>query len=193
MFLSSKKVLELNEEYNLIEGLCERELQNPEGVGLDIRVGEVYRLKGDGFLGVEDRRTPDLEKIADITIDGNKIITMSPGDYLAVKTIEKITSPAEKVIIEKGEEPRYLVPLVFPRSTLQRCGIGLFRTKTDPGYSGNLVFGLANLGGEDFEFELGARMFNLVFETVVGDIERAYSGQHQGGRVTSQGETETQN
>ena len=187
MFLSAQKVLELNEKYNLVEGLCERELQNPEGVGLDLRVGEVYRLKEYGFLGVEDRRTPKTEKIADIVVDENKLITMSPGDYINVKTIEKITSPAEKVIIEEGEKPRYLVPLVFPRSTLQRCGIGLFRTKTDPGYSGNLVFGLANLGKEEFKFELGARMFNLVFETVVGDLGRSYEGQWQGGRESTKG------
>lgn len=187
MFLSAKKVLELNEKHNLVEGLCERELQNPEGVGLDIRVGEVYRLKGDGFLGVEGRDTPDLEKIADIAVDENKRIIMPPGTYYMVKTIEKVTSPKEKIEIEEGEKPRYLVPLVFPRSTLQRCGIGLFRTKTDPGYSGNLVFGIANLGKQKFEFELGARMFNLVFETVVGDIERTYDGQWQGGRETTEG------
>ena len=36
-------------------------------------------------------------------------------------------------------------------------------------------------------------MFNLVFETIIGDIKRPYSGQHQGGRVTSGGEVEIQN
>ena len=37
------------------------------------------------------------------------------------------------------------------------------------------------------------RMFNVEFEPVVGELKRSYSGQHQGGRVSSQGETEIQN
>ena len=41
MILSALKVLELNKEYNLIEGLCKRELENPEGCGIDLRVGRV--------------------------------------------------------------------------------------------------------------------------------------------------------
>ena len=35
-------------------------------------------------------------------------------------------------------------------------------------------------------------MFNIVFEPVIGDIQRAYSGQHNEGRVSG-GVTEVQN
>jgi len=53
--------------------------------------------------------------------------------------------------------------------------------------------GIKNLGNQDFHFELGARMFSVEYEAVVGEIKRAYSGQHQGGRVTSDGKIEIQN
>src|SRR3989344_5665427 len=86
--LSAVKILELNETYKLIENLSERELNNPEGVGIDIRVGEVYAIEGDGFLGVTERKMPDTKKIASI-LDGDKEVTMKPGDYLLVKTMEK--------------------------------------------------------------------------------------------------------
>jgi len=36
-------------------------------------------------------------------------------------------------------------------------------------------------------------MFKIYWEPVIGDIKRTYSGQHQGERVTSQGEVEVQN
>jgi len=36
-------------------------------------------------------------------------------------------------------------------------------------------------------------MFNCLIEEVVGEMKRAYSGQHQGGRVSSDGEVEVQN
>ena len=193
MIISSVKVLELNEKYGLVKDLGDRDRENPEGAGLDLRVGEVYRLKGRNFLGVNERASSKIEKIAILYEDGNKRITMRPGDYFLVTTMETIRSPEEKVDIGEGMPPVYLMPLVFPRSSLQRGGVALLRTKTDPGYEGKLTFGLKNMGNQDFEFELGARMFNIVFEVVLGEINRAYSGQHQGGRITSGGGKEKQN
>ncbi len=191
MPISALKLLELNKRYNLIENLSERELENPEGVGTDLRVGEVYKTIEPGFLGVTERHTPEIKKIADIK-QGDKKVVLNPGAYVLVKTIERINIPSEKIPIESWKSSKYLMPIVFPRSTLQRCGIALFRTKTDPGYSGELIFGLANLGNQKFTFELGARMFNIVFEPVIGEIGRAYSGQHNLGRVSG-GVTEIQN
>ncbi len=186
MVLSAVKVLELNKKYNLVEGLCQRDFENPEGVGLDLRVGQVYRLEEkDGFLGVEQRTTPESILIGDIEKDGNLKILMRPGEYFLVKTIEKITSPKEKVLYDEGQPARYLMPHVYPRTTLQNCGIALLCSKTDPGYSGQLRFGLANHGSKDFTFELGARMFNIVFFPVEGEIKRSYEGQWQGGKRAS--------
>ena len=191
MPISALKLLELNKKYHLIENLSERELLNPEGVGTDLRVGEVYQITEPGFLGIVERHTPEVKKIADVN-NGDKKVVLNPGAYVLVKTMERINVPAEKIQIEKLRASKYLMPIVYPRSTLQRCGIALFRTKTDPGYSGELTFGLVNLGNQKFSFELGARMFNLVFEPVIGDIIRAYSGQHNEGRVSG-GVTEIQN
>ena len=198
MPISVLKVLELNEYLSscnkrpLIDNLCDRELNNPEGCGFDMRVGEVYELSGKGFLGVTERETPDAKKIADISSDGNKLIIMKPGGYLLVKTMEIISSPDKKILIESGMPLRYLMPVVFPRTTLQNSGIALLATKTDPGYYGSLRFGLANLRNEEFNFELGARMFNIVFEPVIGELARGYEGQWQGGKRASTNGIETQ-
>jgi deoxycytidine triphosphate deaminase len=192
------KVLELNDfliNHNkrpLIANLCDRELNNPEGCGFDMRVGEVYELSGKGFLGVSERETPNDEKIADVVADGNKTITMKPGEYFLVKTMEEVSSPMEKLLLEEGMPLRYLMPVVFPRTTLQNSGIALLATKTDPGYYGSLRFGLTNLRNEEFSFELGARMFNIVFEPVIGEIGRGYEGQWQGGKRAGTNGIETQ-
>ena len=192
MIISPLKVLELNEKYNLVSGLGERDSRNPEGIGLDLRVGTVHRLKGQSFLGIEKRSSPIEEKIGDVYEEGNKIITMRPGDFLIVTTMEKVNSPKKKVKIRWWLPRMYLIPFIFPRTSLQRGGIDLLCTKTDPGYMGVLTFGLKNVGDQDFSFELGARMFNLVYEAAFGDINRPYTGQHQGGRVTSKGKIEIQ-
>jgi len=198
MILSGLKILELNKKYNLIEGLSEREQFDPEGSDLELRVGQVEVATGPGFLGIEERSTPGTKIIANIEIDGEKRINMKPGDYFLVKTMEKVNIPSKKIPIKKGffgffGFPRYFRPSILPRSTLQRCGIILVSTSSNPGYNGQLTFGLYNAGKEDFDFKLGARMFKIEFEEVIGEIGRSYSGQYQGGRTTSQGRKEKQN
>src|SRR3989344_3883769 len=193
MILSAVKILELNEKYNLISGLSERELNNPEGVVIDLRVGKIHRIIGGSFLGVEERYSPKIETIADVSKDGNKRFIINPDEYYLVSTMEIIHSPAEKIKYDDKFPEAYLVPKISPRSSLQRGGVSLYFTGTNPGYKGELTFGIKNIGSQDFIFELGARMFSVEYHAVVGDIKRAYSGQHQGGRVSSQGEIEIQN
>jgi len=193
MPLSALRVLELNKKYNLVEGLCERELNNPEGIEIELRVERVEKIIGESFLGVKDRNSPDTKPLGNIKKDGNKRIIMAPGDYFLVETIERINCPDKKVKYDENASERYLLPLIFPRTSLQRCGISLHCSTTNPGYSGSLIFGLKNNSNYNFEFELGARMFKLYFEPVIGDIKRTYDGQHQGGRMTSQGKVEKQN
>jgi deoxycytidine triphosphate deaminase len=193
MKLSGLKVLELNEKYNLIEGLCDRESQNPEGIDLELRVGRVERIMGSSFLGVKERSSPKTELIGDVETDGNKRITMFPGEYFLVRTMEKINCPKEPIDYDANDAPRYIIPDIRPRVSLQKGGILLACSTTNPGYSGQLVFGLSNSSRYDFTFELGARMFKILWEPVIGKICRPYSGQHQSGRMTSQGKLEGQN
>ncbi|NQZ85269.1 MAG: hypothetical protein HRU03_06125 [Nanoarchaeales archaeon] len=191
MIITAARVLELNEEFNLITNLCEREQNNPEGVGFDIRFEEVYKLVGDGFLGITERKTPDIELVASVA-NGDKDITLKPGDYFLIKTPEIISSPEVKIDVENNGNKFYVVPQIFPRSTLQRCGLMLRATKTDPGYTGPLTFGIFNAGNSTIRLELNSRIANVVFQTATGELSRSYSGQWQGGRVAAT-KKETQN
>lgn len=197
MKISGLKILELNDKYNLLGGLSERELNNPEGSGVDLRIGQVNKIVGNSFLAADgssrERYSPKLELIGDFEKEGNKLITIKPGEYFLVTTIEVVHSPAEKIKYDDSFPEGFLIPKVWPRSSLQRGGVSFHATKIDPGYKGTLTFGIKNQSNEDFNFELGARMFNIEFEPVIGDIKRAYSGQHQGGRITSGGKKEIQN
>ena len=190
MIIAPTKLFELNSKHKLIENMSEREA-NPEGVGIDVRAGEVYRLKGESFLGVTERKTPDMEMIADIK-RGDKEVILKPGDLVLVKTMERVNLPSEKVAVEEGKPAVLIMQDVRPRSTLQRCGIYFMGTKTDPGYHGELTYALKNVSNFDFRLELGARFANIIFYTVIGDLYRDYKGQWQGGRVTTK-EKETQN
>lgn len=169
-------LLDLVKDQKLVSNLAQRELTNPEGAGFDIRVGEVYRVIGESFLGVTERHTPESVKIAEIGKD--KDFTLNPGDYVLVKTMEDFNVPSD------------LTMHTFPRSTLHRSGILLLATQTAPGYNGPLVFGLKNLGDCTVRIELGARIAHVQFLQVAGKAND-YRGQWKGGRVTHT-KTETQ-
>jgi len=134
------------------------------GAGYDLRLGRLYRLKSDGFLGVSDRRTPKVEEI------NSKSHTLKPGEYVLAETLERVNMPAD------------LMARVLNRSTLFRCGCGLYNAVVDPGFTGTLTFGLKNLSDREFTVEKGARIAQIVFEEVEGETIK-YDGKYQGGKV----------
>lgn len=173
MILGINKLHKLVRKQNLVENLCERELNNPEGAGFDLRLGEVYKLTSRGFLGIDDRKTCDVELVKRYNSDNKESIILKPDDFYVVKTIEKVNLPKD------------LVGIFKPRSTLQRMGLYLRTSQVAPGYSGELVFGLKNLGDQEVEIELGARFVHIMFIKVKGKT-KLYRGQWQGGRVTTE-------
>jgi len=168
MFLGVDKLLELVKSKKLVEDLCERELTNPEGCGFDLRLGKVWKIKGKGFLGVDSRKTCEIEE----AIPKNKAVVIKPGDFFLVKTIEKVNVPNN------------LVGILKPRSSLQRMGLMLRTTQIAPGYSGELTFALHNCGPATVKIEMGARIVHVLFSQVDGKTA-IYRGQWQGGRVTT--------
>jgi len=172
MILSPKKLLKMVKTHKLVEGLSERELTNPEGAGFDLRLGEVYKISGDAFLGETHRKTPDIESV--IKHDGKKTksIKIKPGEFYLVKTIEKINLPID------------LSAVILPRTTTFRSGLFLRTGPIQPGYSGELTFGLKNEGPIVVEIEMGARFAHVIFHEIKGEGSK-YRGQWQGGRVSA--------
>lgn len=177
MILGIKKLHELVDEIRLVENLCEREMNNPEGAGFDLRFGEVYELQGDGFLGVEERDTPKINLIAKHEpekAEAENYFIFEPGKYYLIKTMEKVNLPIT------------LSGVIFPRTTMFRSGLGLFNGVVQPGYSGELTFGVCNLGKSNIKVSFGARVVHITFQEVLGEGNQ-YRGQWQGGRVATEG------
>ncbi|OGF72309.1 hypothetical protein A3H05_01155 [Candidatus Giovannonibacteria bacterium RIFCSPLOWO2_12_FULL_43_26] len=174
MILGSTEFLRLVKEINLVENLSKRELTNPEGAGFDLRLGKLFRLKGKGFLGVNERETPKVELAAEFNSGKAQSVIIKPGEYFLTETIEKLNMPLD------------LLGIVKPRTTLHRSGIITRVSIADPGYSGVLHPAIYNAGGVEVEIEMGARYVNIMFFEVKGDTAK-YRGQWQGGRATTQG------
>lgn len=172
MILGPQKLLELVKEIKLVENLSERELTNPEGAGFDLRLSEVYKISGEGFLGETERKTADSELVEKYVEGEKRSVTINPGDFYLVKTIETVNIPED------------LTASITPRSTTYRSGL-FFRTgNCPPGYSGGLIFGVKNEGPVPVTIEMGARIVHIQFSEVLGK-GNMYRGQWQGGRVSA--------
>lgn len=173
MILGPKLLLKLVKEKKLVENLAERELTTPEGAGFDLRLGEVYKISGHAFLGVTERETPKIELVAKYEEGKKTTVTIKPGDYFLVSTIEKLNTPLNLTVNFK------------PRTTTFRSGLNLRTGNVAPGYCGKLTFGLKNEGPVEVVMELGCRFVHAQFEWVDGGGNQ-YKGQWQGGRVTTE-------
>ena len=172
MILGVDKLHQLVKNKKLVENLCERELTNPEGAGFDLRLGEIYELKSGGFLGIDERKTPDVKMVAKFAEGQKKNFVFRPGKYYVMKTIEKVNTPPNVLILFR------------PRSTLYRSGMMIFTGNASPGYCGELNFGIVNLGNFPIKIELGARVAHAMFYKVEGKTN-LYRGQWHGGRVSA--------
>jgi len=172
MALGVDRIKKLIKEEKLVESLGDRDLENPEGAGLDLRVGEIFKIEGDTVLGIEKRKTVGSKSVAKFDPKKSTSYTIKPGEFYLVQTIERVNLPD------------YLVATMHPRSTLLRSGVWLLTTQIAPGYKGPLNIGLKNMGNHDFTVELGARIVHVIFWEVSGQ-GASYRGQWQGGRVTT--------
>jgi len=179
MIIGPKQLLTLVKKIHLVEHLSEREVTNPEGAGFDLRLGAVYKITGDAFLGETERKTPEVELVVDYKEGEKRSITFLPGDFYLVKTIESFNMPD------------YLTANFKPRTTTFRSGLSLRTGNVAPGYSGPVTFGMHNAGPVEVTIEMGARFVHVQFEEVAGGGSK-YRGQWQGGRVTTGNKRETQ-
>ncbi len=172
MVLGVEELLKRVREEKLVDGLAERELTNPEGCGFDLRIGEAFRIQGEGFLGLKERKTPEPVSVAVFDEKKTTSLVIMPGDYYLVKTIETVNLPVD------------IVGVLFTRGTLFRSGIIHGLSQVAPGYHGELVTSLYNAGPARVEIEMGSRFMHVQFSQVEGGGSK-YRGQWKGGRVAA--------
>lgn len=172
MVLGIKELHELVKEKQLVSNLSQRELENPEGAGFDLRVGELYEVSGQGLLGVTERETPEMKLLAKYEDGKNIEVRLQSHTYYLLKTMEEVNMPED------------LLAIMTPRSTLFRSGVYVFGGQVPPGYKGGLSMGIYNYRDTDFRLEMGARVVHIMFFEVKGK-GNLYRGQWQGGRVTT--------
>src|SRR3989338_1854999 len=91
--LGIHKVLELIKKEKLVENLGARDLSNPEGVGIDLRMGEAHKIarggafiEADGTAGLGKRKGVKTQMIGKFHEDSEvqEEIEIKPGEYLLI-------------------------------------------------------------------------------------------------------------
>lgn len=172
MILGVDELLKLVKEKKLVEGLSERELTNPEGCGFDLRLGKVWEINGETFLGITERKSVDAKLLMEYNEKESRVFELKPGQQVLVTIIEKINLPDN------------LTVNFWLRSTLYRGGVILSGGNGAPGYNGEISFTLFNSGKCPVKIEMGARIVHIMFYEVRGKTN-SYRGQWQGGRVVT--------
>ncbi len=176
-------VISIADVHKIVQNLSVRELENPEGAGVDLRLGEVIEITGgtafieaDGPAG-QGLRSGFETKVTCAFQEGGEVqekFVFEPGKYYLVKTVETVQIPINVL----GD--------FRARSTLFRSGLNLLTTTGAPGYEGPLVFGLTNHGSLPVTIQMGARIAQALFYRLESD-GIGYRGQNQGGRTTASG------
>jgi deoxycytidine triphosphate deaminase len=172
MVLGVDELLKRVREENLVSGLADRELTNPEGCGLDLRLGLVHEISGETFLGITERKTVEARQVLGFVTDKSQKLVLAPGKQVLVTTVEKVKMPKD------------LTANFWLRSTLYRSGVILSGGNVAPGYEGNLSFTIFNSGLCKVEIEMGARIVHILFFEIKGE-SNTYRGQWKGGRVAA--------
>ena len=174
MILGPRYLLKLVKTKKLVENLSKRERENPEGAGFDLRLGELYQISGNAFLGEVDRETPQAKLVAKYEEGRAKRVSIKPGEFYLAKTVEKVNIPLNLTVNFK------------PRTTTFRSGLFIRTGNVAPGYHGELTFAIKNEGPIPVILEMGARVIHAQFEEVKGGGIK-YRGQWQGGRMSTKG------
>ncbi|MCH7747856.1 MAG: hypothetical protein IH939_07140 [Acidobacteria bacterium] len=88
--LGVDKIKQLIKTAKLVESLGKRDLENPEGAGLDLRLGEIFKIKGETVLGIDKRKTVDSTSVAKFDPKKKTTFTIKPGEFFLVQTMEKV-------------------------------------------------------------------------------------------------------
>lgn len=169
MILSIKSHIDEFISAGILMNVNQRELNNSEGVGLDLTVDTIYEIaEGEGLLGIELRKTPasielELEKDGYFHLLPNKSYLFSTKEYFNL--------------------PMDLCCQFFPRSTLFRSGLIFQSSILSTGYTGPMIFSITNNNQSNFLVEPEARFATAIFMKVFGEAN-SYRGQWNHGRVS---------
>ena len=136
---------------------------------IDLRLGDTFRVFEHSKHSFIDPSKKDFsnEITREIKIKDGEDFIMQPGDFVLAVTLEKVKIPAD------------LMGRLEGRSSLGRLGIVVHSTASifDPGWDGNPVLELGNLGRMAVSLKVGMRICAMTFEELSSPAKTPYTSK----------------
>lgn len=150
---------------------------------IDLRLGNTFRVFEYSKKPYIDPSKKDYsnEITHEIIVDDGGQFIMQPGDFVLAVTLERVTLPAD------------LMGRLEGRSSLGRLGIVVHSTASifDPGWDGNCVLELGNLGRMAVALTVGMRICAMTFEELSSPALTPYSKKKHAKYTIQTGPTES--
>ena len=134
---------------------------------IDLRLGSTFRVFEHSKRPYIDPSKKDYSNVITqeiVVLSGEQFI-VQPGDFVLAVTLEKVTLPDN------------LMGRLEGRSSLGRLGIVVHSTASvfDPGWDGNCVLELGNLGRMAVALTPGMRICAMTFEQLSSSVDVPYN------------------
>ena len=150
---------------------------------MDLRLGNTFRVFEHSRHSYIDPSKKDYsnEITKEINIKNTEQLIMQPGDFILAATLEKITIAPD------------LLGRLEGRSSLGRLGIVVHSTASvfDPGWDGNAVLELGNLGRIAVALYPGMRICAMTFEELSSPAEIPYGKKKNAKYAIQEGAVES--
>jgi dUTP pyrophosphatase len=151
----------------LLEDVRDPETQ-VQSCGVDLTIRSVSMYVSAGSIDYDNSQRA-LSRTEPVSWTGGWA-HLEPGGYHIVYN-EKVNLPAD------------VMALIYPRSSLLRCGATIHTAVWDPGYSGRGESLLVVHNPRGLRLAREARVGQLVFTRLGSDVERGYRGRFHGENV----------
>ncbi len=150
---------------------------------IDLRLGNTFRVfEHSKYPYIDPAKKDYSNEIArEIVIGKNDKFIMQPGDFALAVTLERISISAD------------LLGRLEGRSSMGRLGIVVHSTASvfEPGWDGNAVLELGNLGRMAVALTCGMRICAMTFEELTSPAEVPYSKKKSAKYVGQKGPDES--
>lgn len=150
---------------------------------IDLRLGNTFRVFEHSKNPYIDPTKKDYsnEITSEVVVKTGDTFVMQPGDFVLAVTLEKITISND------------LLGRLEGRSSLGRLGIVVHSTASifDPGWDGNPVLELGNLGRIAVALTVGMRICSFTFDELSSPAEVPYSKKKSAKYIGQQGPDES--
>ena len=148
-----------------------------QGHSVDLRLGYTFLIHKSWKVTKEGREAISIDPLHNDGINARHfdIVELEEGQYFELLPNEHVTVSS----LETIKVPNDLMAVLYPRSSVNRRGVSVDLTGiVDAGYAGQLVIPIKNHTSQVIRLYPGERLCQLVFETLLEEIQPRQSRHH---------------